>query len=144
MRVLSRGFGSLALPCALLGVLYSDTLSARDVGFWSMPHRFAYCKSPRGRRFGSPAGQYSFLVLRQSVPSPGSSQQSPAPWLRLALLATPRCFPIQTKGMSTSLTHLFGVHHDRTTLTHHDRTTLTRNHTLSLFGHTPLSILPDG
>ncbi len=52
-----------------------------------------------------------------------SSQQSPVPWLRLTLSATPKCFPIQTKGMSTSLTRLFGVH---------DRRTLTRSHTLSL------------
>ncbi len=60
----------------------------------------------------------------------GSSQQSPTPWLRLAPLATPQRFPIQTKGMSIQLTRLFGLH---------DRTTLTRNHTLSstLSGHTP-------
>ncbi len=60
----------------------------------------------------------------------GPSQQSPVPWLRLALSAIPRRFPIQTKGMSILLTRLLGMH---------DRTTLTRNHTLSpsLFGYTP-------
>ncbi len=36
-------------------VRYQGTLSAR--GATVMPHGSAYCKSPNGRRFGSPAGQ---------------------------------------------------------------------------------------
>ena len=59
----------------------------------------------------------------------GAPVPSPAPLSR-APSATPQCFHIQTKGMSTSLTHLFGVR---------NKTTLIQNHTLSptLFGHTP-------
>ncbi len=53
---------------ALLGVLYIRTHSQRETWrWWSTPHGFAYCESPNGRWFGSPAGQYSFLVLRQSM-----------------------------------------------------------------------------
>ncbi len=69
-RVSSRGFSSVALLRARFSVLYLDTLSARDVGPISMPHGFAYCKSPSGQRVSPPAGQYSFLVLCQSSPRP--------------------------------------------------------------------------
>ncbi len=65
-QVLSRGF--LALPRTRFGVLYSDTLSARVVGALPTPHGFVYYESPNGRWVGSPVGQYSFLVLRQSSP----------------------------------------------------------------------------
>ncbi len=117
-----------------LSILYSDTLSARDMGAprpmgsltarvlgdgGSAPPRVSTLPSSFVSRLGS--------RIRSLT---GSSQQSPTPWLRLAPSATPRRFPIQTKGMSTLLTRLFGVH---------DRTTLIRNHMLSptLSGHTP-------
>ncbi len=132
VRVLSRGFGS---PVHGLGVLYLDTLSARDMG--------GPC--PTGlltARVLGDGGSVPVWVstLPSSFVSPclgsrihsltGPSQQSPAPWLRPAPSATSRCFSIHTKGMSTLLTRLVGVH---------DRTMLIRNHTLSptLSGHTP-------
>ncbi len=86
------------------------TLSAR--GATVTPHGSSYCKSPNGRRVGSPAGQQPsswegggvvFVVFSLLVCSPlwprvsfhsGLSQQSPALWLLLAPSATPRCFPI--------------------------------------------------
>ena len=58
----------------------------------------------------------------------GSPQQDPAPWLRLAPSATPRRFPIQTRGMFISLTRLLLVL---------NKTTLRRNHSLSLRLVTP-------
>ena len=102
--LLSRGFS--ARPRAhCCGVLLSGTLSARDVGSRSTPHGFAYCKSSRQQRVGSPAGRYLSLsalpVLCRSSPGTalvssrtGSSQQSLALWLRLAPSATPQCLPI--------------------------------------------------
>ncbi len=66
------GFLVIGSPACALRRSYSDTLSARDVAPISMPHGFAYCKTPRGQRVGFPAGQYSFLVLRQS--SPGTAR----------------------------------------------------------------------
>ncbi len=78
------------------------------MGSRSMPHGFAYCKSSRERRVGSPAGQYlgcvcvlslvfilvsRLLGLRVSSRT-GSSQQSPTLWLRLAPSASPWCFAI--------------------------------------------------
>ena len=142
---LSMGF-CLALPRAASVLVLGHTLSERR-GLTSTPHGFVYCKSPRGRRVGSPAGQYSSLVLRSFVPGIASPfpyrlvSAEPRALAATCPLSHPRCFPIQTTGMSTSLTCLFGVH---------DRTTLTRNHTLSLSLClvTPLSgeltILPDG
>ncbi len=112
VRVFSRVFCWLSHSRGL-GVLYLDTLSERDVG---------------GLR---PTGSLTARVLGDgglvppwvsTVPSSfvsqcqgsrvrsltGSSQQSPAPWLQLAPSATPWRFPIHMKGMSTSLTRLFG------------------------------------
>ncbi len=98
-------FFRLARLCArCFGVLYLGTLSERDVGSLSTLHGFAYCKSSRERRVGSPTGQYLgcacvlslvFVPVRLRVSSrTGLSQQSPALWLRLAPSATPWCFPI--------------------------------------------------
>ena len=55
----SRGF-RLAHPRAraCCGVLYSDTLSERDVGSRTTLHGFAYCESSSERWVGSPEGQY--------------------------------------------------------------------------------------
>ncbi len=97
--------------------VFQGTLSARDVT--TTPHGSAYCKSPNGRRVGSPAGQQpsswerwggwcrvvfdSLSLVYLSVGCPlglrvslhsGSSQQGPAPQLVLAPSATPRCSPI--------------------------------------------------
>ncbi len=110
---LPRGF--VGSPTCDLGSLYLDTLSVRDMGC-SMPHRFAYCNSLGDSGLVPPQvstlpSSFASHCLRSRVRSlTNSSQQSPVPWLRLAPLATPRCFPIQTKGMSSSLTCLFGVH----------------------------------
>ncbi len=133
---LSRGFGWLSREIRI-GVLYSDTLSARDVAFGPRPtgSLTATVLGDNGSAPPRVSTLTSSSVSRCLGPCvrsfTGSSQQSPAPWLTLAPSATPRRFPIQKKGMSTSLTRLFGVHQDRTTLT--------RNHTLSrtLSGHTP-------
>ncbi len=58
-RVLSRRFCFAHPPRTRCGVLYSDTLSARDVGgSRPTPHGFAYCESSSERWVGSPAGQY--------------------------------------------------------------------------------------
>ncbi len=106
-----RGASFVHAPCVPARVLVDGGSVPPRVS--TLPSSFD--RSCLGSRFRSP---------------PGSSQQSPAPWLRLAHTATPRCFPIQAKGMSTSLTRLLGVH---------DRTMLTRNHHLSLplSGHNP-------
>ena len=135
-RVLSRGFCWLSRARALSWhSLFGHTLSERCG--CSTPRGFAYCKSPRGRRFSSPVGQYCSHALRQSLsgiarPFPHRLVSAEPRALRLgpAPSATPWRFRIQTKGMSTLLTRLFGVR---------DRTTLIRNHTLSptLSGHTP-------
>ncbi len=126
----------LALPHSTSVLVLGHTLSKRH-GFFG-PRPTGLLTTGVLVDGGSVPPQVSTLPSSFVRPSLGScvrfpsgpSQQSPAPCLRLALSATPRCFPIQTKGMSTSLTRLFGVH---------DRTTLTCNHTLSpsLFGHTP-------
>ncbi len=63
--MLSRGFSFDWLTRArCCGVLYLGTLSEREVGSFSMPHGFAYCKSSREWWVGSPAGQYLGLSLR--------------------------------------------------------------------------------
>ncbi len=93
---------------SLCGVLYSGTLSERDVGTRSTPHGFAYCKSSRERRVGSPAGQYLgcawyFLSCSSSsvVPWDCASRLAPARLSRAPRSgcdsppsATPWCFPI--------------------------------------------------
>ncbi len=133
-RVLSRGFCWLSCAHACASAFFIQTLSERRGA--STPHGFAYCKSPRGQRVGFlwvSTLPSSFLCHRLGprVHSlTGSSQQSPAPWLRLAPSATPQRFPIQTKGMSTSLTCLLVALH---------KVTLRRNHMLSLRLVTPLS-----
>ena len=70
-RGLSRGFRWLALPraCTRSSAFFIWTHSQREtwVCISSTPHGFAYCKSPRGQRVGSPVGQYSSLILRQSM-----------------------------------------------------------------------------
>ena len=58
----------------------------------------------------------------------GSSQQDPAPWLQLAPMATPRRFPIQTRGISIPLTRLLVALH---------KTPLRPNQSLSLRSVTP-------
>ncbi len=123
VRVLSMG-GGVALPRARLGVLYSDTLSARDVAAGPRPTGSLTARLLGGGgsappRISTPALSFVRPCLGPRVRSLANS--------RLA----PRRFPIQTKGMSILLTRLFGAHHDRTTLT--------CNHTLSptLSGHTP-------
>ena len=62
---LSRGFCWLSRIQPRFS--FSDTLSKRHGSLRSTPHGFAYCKSPSGRRFSSPAGQYSSLILHSSV-----------------------------------------------------------------------------
>ncbi len=52
------GFLACLHAHAAAAFFYLGTLSARDVGSRSTPYGFAYCKSSRERRVGSPAGQY--------------------------------------------------------------------------------------
>ncbi len=134
-RVMSRGFGWLSHAHA--SAFFIRTHSQREM--W-------HCHS-------TPHGSLTARVLEDSGSAPprvstlpssfvshrlgpcvrshtSSSQQSPAPWLRLAPSATPRRFPIQRKGMSISLTRLLVALH---------KITLRRNHTLSLRLVTPLS-----
>ncbi len=65
----------MALPRALQRSLFGHILSERRGTHRSTPHEFTYCKSPSGQRVGSPIGQYSFFVLRQS--SPGTARLLP-------------------------------------------------------------------
>ena len=91
-------FLSLAHPHARCGVLYSDTLSARDVGGGGV----AVIPRPTSLLTARVLVNGGSALPRVSTcPSPrrisyhtGSSQQSPALWLRLAPSATPWCFPM--------------------------------------------------
>ncbi len=87
-QVSSRGFFIVGSPVLMVRRSYLDTLSARDVAPISMSHGFAYCKSPMGQRVGFPAGQYSFLVLRQS--SPGTA----CPFLHQLVSAGPHALAV--------------------------------------------------
>ena len=83
------------------GVLYSDTLSARDVG-GSTPHGFAYCESLRERWVGSPAGQHLSSSRPSSVvPWDRASPLTPARLSRARALTATRPF-----GHSPVLPHL--------------------------------------
>ncbi len=75
-RVCLGGLGWLSHARSLSSAffIFGHTLSercgiARHVSRHASPRHatFAYCKSPNGWRVGSPVGQYSSLVLRQSM-----------------------------------------------------------------------------
>ncbi len=101
-QVLSRVF-CLALPHLRFSVLYSDTLSARDVGFVLVPCATGSLTARVLVNSGSALLRVSTssLVLRQS--SPGTVRPlshwlvSAAPRILTVThpSATPRCFPIQ-------------------------------------------------
>ena len=76
LSLLSRGFSGSPTCSRRCSVLYSGTLSARDVGPRSTLHGFAYCNSSRERRVGSPAGQYLGLssLIRPRQSSPGTAR----------------------------------------------------------------------
>ena len=122
----------MALPLARpWRSLFGHTL--RERRGWSTPHGFAYCKSPRGRRFGSPVGQYCSLVLRQPV----SGIACPFPHRLVS--AEPRALAAtRPLGHSLAVPHPYERH-----VYFVDSfirwTTLRPNHTLSptLSGHTP-------
>ena len=97
-RVLSRGF--LALPHACFGVLYSDTLSARDVGLVPRPTGSLTARVLMNGGSALPRVSTSLLVLRQW--SPGTARPlshrlvsaEPRALTATRPLATPRHFPI--------------------------------------------------
>ncbi len=136
------GFRCGSPACALSGS-FPWTHSQRETWFFFPPRTAGSLTARVLMDGGSDPHQVSTLLFSlpwdavSSLSLYGPSQLSPAPQMRLALSATPRCFPIQTKDMSTSLTRLFGVHGQIMFTTLH---TLTRNHTLSLSDSvTPLS-----
>ncbi len=101
----SRGFSFIGCPTrAHCSVLYSDTLSVRNVGCVCVIPCPASLLTARVLVNGGSAPPWvstyplSSLVSRHPglrVSScTGSPQHSPALWLRLTPLATPRCFPI--------------------------------------------------
>ncbi len=94
-RVLGSGGFRLAHPRARCSVLYSDTLSARDVGSRSTPHGFSYCESSCERWVGSPEGQY--LSSRPPSVVPGIARPSP----RRLVSAGPRA-PTATRPLGHS------------------------------------------
>ncbi len=128
--MLSREFSGSPVRARCYGVLYSGTLSARDVGPRSTPHGFPYCKSSRERRVGSPVGQYlrsissyssSSVVTWDCASSFASARLSRA--LRCGCDSPPRPLPgvspCQTRGVSISLTRLLLVVHNTMLTRHH-------------------------
>ncbi len=96
IAVSSRGFCSLALPCACFGVLYSDTLSARDVGLFPRPTGSLTARVLVNGGSALPRVSTSLLVLRQS--SPGIARLF-SHWL---VSAGPRA-PAATRPLGLSL-----------------------------------------
>ena len=134
-RVLSRGFCWLSRARA--SVFFIQTHSQRET--WrvgpcptgSLTARVLGDSGSAPPWVSTPPSSFVSRHLGPRVRShTGSSQHSPMPWLRLPPSATPRHIPIQTQGMSTSLTRLLVAFH---------KITLRRNHTLSLRLVTPLS-----
>ncbi len=64
LSMLSRGFAARPRARCFFGVLYFRAHSQRET--WvsrSTPHGFAYCKSSREQRVGSPAGRYLWCAV---------------------------------------------------------------------------------
>ncbi len=140
------GFLARLRSHSLCGVLLSGyTLSERR-GFCvlSTPHGFAYCKSSRERRVGSPAGQCLGCACviprvrpRQSSSWDRASRFAPA---RLSRAPRPGCdspprplpgvSPYQMQRVSISLTRLLLVVHNPTLIRHHPSRT-SYGHTFS-------------